>query len=40
MLVYGKCASFVMQLLWDKVESENLKCNNSGYTLTGLIWWP
>ena len=23
-----------------KVESENTECNNSGYKLTGLTWWP
>ena len=23
-----------------KVKSEKSECNNSGYELTGLIWWP
>ena len=23
-----------------KVESEKSECNNSGYKLTGLTWWP
>ena len=23
-----------------KVESEKFECNNLGYKLTGLTWWP
>ena len=23
-----------------KVKSEKSECNNSGYKLTGLTWWP
>ena len=36
------CDNFIylFYVLTQKVKSEKSECNNSGYKLTGLTWWP